>query len=312
MLFASAADLVCINAYNWHDNDPPNLFGPVFNRIDGWDVGWRGTVIDVHSVRPVRSRFWNTNDSMGIGPVEFPASSYGDVDSFFIRNEIIFAEVSYVVQSSVNDHVDICDLTINFAFMDVFRLYFLDSSDIIRTTKLALVMSSPHRSEEGGQRPPKLVFKVNLCILDDRQFVDTPLIRSSRHRPSAMKTFQEGSYATLLMYKVGEDNLRIRFTVFKDVNNLLVLDAGVTLGFTGIEGLIQRQLKKFSMIMAVQQQIEFDSLPLTIESVPVESHSSAQKSFTITPARIAEAIKKEARLKMRRYASALSESLNDS
>ena len=129
-------------------------------------------------------------------------SSYGDVDSFFIGNEIMPAEVSYVVPNSVNDHVALWDPTgrrINFAFMDVVRPHGLDSSDIIRTTKLAPVTSSPHRSEEGRQRTQKLAFKVNICILDDG-----PLARGSRPRLSAMKIMAEGSYTTLLMCKVGE------------------------------------------------------------------------------------------------------------
>ena len=100
--------------------------------------------------------------------------------------------------------------------------------------------------------------------------------------------------------------------MFKDVNKLPVLDKGVNLGFTDVEGLIQPQLKKVWMKVAVRQQINFNSLPLTTASILVDSHSSAQKWFTITLPRIAEVTMKEARLNMRRYASALSESLNDS
>ena len=192
VLFASAADLVCINAYNWHYNDPPNMFGTVINRLDERAFGWRGTLNDVHSVRPVGSRFWNTNDSVGIGTLEYRAPSYRDVDSFLFGNKLISAEVSYVVQSFVNDHASLCDFTgrrINFAFMDVVRLYFLDSSDIIRTTKLAPVTSWPHRSEEGGQISQKLAFKVSLCILDNN-----PLAQGLRHRLYATKMMAEGSY----------------------------------------------------------------------------------------------------------------------
>ena len=188
----------------------------------------------VHSARPVRSRFWHTNHSMGIGRPEM-VSSYRDVDSFFIGNEIMSAEVSYVVQISVNDYVDLWDPTgrrINFAFMDVVKLHVLDCSDIIRTTKLAPVTSSPHRSEEGRQKTQKLAFKV--CILDHG-----PLARGSQRRPSAMKIMAEGSYTALLMYKVGEENLRRSYTVFKYVSNLPVLEKGVTLGFPDSECLIQ-------------------------------------------------------------------------
>lgn len=58
--------------------------------------------------------------------------------------------------------------------------------------------------------------------------------------------------------------------MFKDVSNLPVVDNGVTLGLSDIEDLIQRQLKTFSTMVAVRQQLDFDSPLRPVPSVPAD------------------------------------------
>lgn len=301
MEFASHGDLSCFLPFD------PNgeCIGPNEIRYDGQLVQWFGCTGLVDYIGHVNARMWQAgNATVGIGPVSFPSSWYGEGDVFSDGTSLESLKINYTLQYSPNDRVDMRTESrpINFDFMDMLWLKFLDKNEVCVGVKYAIVVDKPSRMAS-GTNSSRHGYTMNLLVLEDAS--SSPSFPKSVRdlvTVSGGKGRRKRSGSQVHLYKITREGASRYYSVFAALNkDLPAISPTIKLGFSDIAGLIQSQLQNFALLVFALSQFHVETMVQQTSSV-----------HPVVPKETASSLMHRARNKVSAFAAEVTMPLNPS